>query len=287
MRRILVSVLFVLSAGIPHSIATPSERVGTIYALSVLRLPSRLTGCLGEPSAGTTIDLPHCAQTPSHARYGAHLPKEQSPTCPVSAIRTPANHRTDDAPRLHAYTAADSMHPLRWSSRIARGRGSGGPKDVLSRRDVRVTPMFLHVLYGTAKYEPTATGRDVLEVTGFLGKYPSPSDLGSSDGIDASFKAEQVNGGHVGMTRTTPVTRRTSTLKGSIPLTITTSYGDEQTVLEDYAKSTCTLFARLGLRGVSVLFASGDRGVGRGVCMANDDSGKVRFLPIFPASWGG
>ncbi|KAH8984452.1 hypothetical protein EDB92DRAFT_1819096 [Lactarius akahatsu] len=63
------------------------------------------------------------------------------------------------------------------------------------------------------------------------------------------------------------------------------SRDDEQTVPEDYAKGVCSLFARFSLRGVGVLFASGDSGVGGGDYMANDDSGKDRFLPIFPVSY--
>ncbi|KAH9172007.1 hypothetical protein EDB89DRAFT_2243082 [Lactarius sanguifluus] len=140
-------------------------------------------------------------------------------------------------------------------------------RHVLSRCDVRVTPVFLRVLYGTVKYEPAATGRNVLGVTGYLGQYPSPSDL-----------VEQVNGGGNNRNDRTPVTRRISTfnhpgnnvssparllqlrwltavqtrwqlvneleravprvdylhnLQGPIPLTIATSYGgNEQTVPE-------------------------------------------------------
>ncbi|KAH9025825.1 peptidase S8/S53 domain-containing protein [Lactarius hengduanensis] len=68
-----------------------------------------------------------------------------------------------------------------------------------------------------------------------------------------------------------------------IPQTITTSYGgDEQTFPVDYAESVCELFAQLGVRGVSVIFASGDLGVGGGDCKKNDGSGTVEFLPIFP-----
>ncbi|KAI9452793.1 subtilisin-like protein [Lactarius psammicola] len=71
----------------------------------------------------------------------------------------------------------------------------------------------------------------------------------------------------------------------TIPPTITMSYGsEEQTVPQDYATNVCHLFARLGARGVSVIFSSGDVGVGGGDCIANDGSGKVRFQPNFPAS---
>ncbi|KAI9450416.1 subtilisin-like protein [Lactarius psammicola] len=68
-----------------------------------------------------------------------------------------------------------------------------------------------------------------------------------------------------------------------IPLTISISYGNmERDFPPAYAKALCDLFARLGARGVSVLFASGDHGVGQGDC--KDSSGKVQFTPLFPAS---
>jgi tripeptidyl-peptidase I len=70
-----------------------------------------------------------------------------------------------------------------------------------------------------------------------------------------------------------------------IPQVISTSYGDdEQTVPRDYARSVCGLFALLGLRGVNVLFASGDFGVGVGSCQTNDGTNRTQFLPMFPAS---
>lgn len=69
----------------------------------------------------------------------------------------------------------------------------------------------------------------------------------------------------------------------SIPQTISTSYGgNEFNFPADYAQGVCNLFAQLGARGVSVLFSSGDYGVGRGNCQ--DGSGNVQFIPRFPAS---
>ncbi len=70
-----------------------------------------------------------------------------------------------------------------------------------------------------------------------------------------------------------------------IPQTISTSYGDdEQTVPQEYATSVCNMFAQLGAMGVSVLFASGDLGVGGGSCRSNDGTNRVKFIPVFPAS---
>ncbi|KAH9987763.1 subtilisin-like protein [Russula compacta] len=71
----------------------------------------------------------------------------------------------------------------------------------------------------------------------------------------------------------------------TIPQTVSASYDDdEQTVPPEYAKSVCDLFAQLGARGVSVLFASGDVGVGEGDCLTNNGSKVVQFSPLFPAS---
>lgn len=51
--------------------------------------------------------------------------------------------------------------------------------------------------------------------------------------------------------------------QADLPQVISTSYDDnEQTVPYSYADSVCNGFAQLGARGISVLFASGDSGVG-------------------------
>lgn len=71
-----------------------------------------------------------------------------------------------------------------------------------------------------------------------------------------------------------------------LPQTISTSYGDdEQSVPLSYAQSVCEGFAQLGLRGVSLLFSSGDSGVGANdTCVSNDGKNTSMFLPAFPAS---
>lgn len=67
-------------------------------------------------------------------------------------------------------------------------------------------------------------------------------------------------------------------------LVIATSYGDEeQTVPRAYAERICAQLAQLSARGVSLIFASGDAGVGR-TCVTNDGRNETRFLPIFPAT---
>ncbi|KAG1891976.1 peptidase S8/S53 domain-containing protein [Suillus subluteus] len=81
----------------------------------------------------------------------------------------------------------------------------------------------------------------------------------------------------------------------TIPQSISTSYGDdEQSVPQSYATRVCNGMAALGARGVSVIFSSGDGGVGDGVaypdkplehqCYSNDGLKTPMFLPTFPAS---
>lgn len=73
---------------------------------------------------------------------------------------------------------------------------------------------------------------------------------------------------------------------GSLPQTISTSYGDdEQSVPASYAQTACNGFAQLGARGISLIFSSGDSGVGPdGDCFSNDGKNSSHFLPAFPAA---
>ncbi|KAH8825615.1 tripeptidyl peptidase A [Flagelloscypha sp. PMI_526] len=76
-----------------------------------------------------------------------------------------------------------------------------------------------------------------------------------------------------------------------VPYAISTSYGDEeQSVPKDYAIRVCKQLAQLGARGVSLMFSSGDYGVGDGnadpkthKCHAVGTD-RTTFLPNFPAS---
>ncbi|KAH9054643.1 peptidase S8/S53 domain-containing protein [Lactarius vividus] len=67
--------------------------------------------------------------------------------------------------------------------------------------------------------------------------------------------------------------------KADIPQTISISYSAyEREVPREYTRALCTLFAQLGARGVSVLFSTGDDGIGQN---CEDESGNVRFVPEF------
>ncbi|KAH8979086.1 subtilisin-like protein [Lactarius akahatsu] len=198
---------------------------------------------------------------------------------------------------------------------------SGRPVTMpLNRRTTDVTPAFLRWLYSTFAYVPSAMDRNVVGVTGYSGEYPSPADLNSymrkyrPDGTDATFTLALVGGGFdpnnpgreanvnlqltEGMTYPTPhIFYSTPSSNGDsylawlgyvlsqeyLPQTISTSYGAiERLYPMEYASQLCLLFAQLGARGASVLFASGDSGVGEGGCETND--GTVRFAPLFPAT---
>ncbi|KAH9018140.1 peptidase S8/S53 domain-containing protein [Lactarius pseudohatsudake] len=192
----------------------------------------------------------------------------------------------------------------------------------LNRRITVVTPAFLRWLYSTFAYVPSAADRNVVGVAGFLGEYPSPVDLTSymrkyrPDGIDATYTVTLINGAgydpknpgdeaNADLQLTEGMTYPTrhifysagSSSNGEIylawlnallnqqnvPQTITASYGNyEKSYTLDYAYEVCLLFAQLGLRGTSVLFPSGDYGVGGGDCKTN--RGTVRFTPVFPAT---
>ncbi|KII89301.1 hypothetical protein PLICRDRAFT_109130 [Plicaturopsis crispa FD-325 SS-3] len=71
----------------------------------------------------------------------------------------------------------------------------------------------------------------------------------------------------------------------ALPQVFTTSYGgDEQTFPKDFAVRVCNMFAQLGARGTSVIFSSGDGGVGAGTCLTNDGTNRTIFQPVFPAT---
>ncbi|KAH9035165.1 subtilisin-like protein [Lactarius deliciosus] len=73
----------------------------------------------------------------------------------------------------------------------------------------------------------------------------------------------------------------------NVPQTVSTPYGmPEYLVPPDHATYVCSLFAQLGVRGASVLFSSGNDGVGGGDCLFQDNSGnlRVQFLPTFPST---
>ncbi|EJT77360.1 hypothetical protein GGTG_07272 [Gaeumannomyces tritici R3-111a-1] len=72
----------------------------------------------------------------------------------------------------------------------------------------------------------------------------------------------------------------------AVPQVVSVSYtDDEQDIPEAYARRVCDLFAQVAARGVSVLVATGDggaAGIRSSACLANDGSGRRKFIPTFP-----
>lgn len=69
-----------------------------------------------------------------------------------------------------------------------------------------------------------------------------------------------------------------------LPKVLSYSYGEnEQSVPKDYAVQICTVFAQLAIRGVSIIFSSGDAGPGD-ACLTNDGQERLRFMATFPAT---
>ncbi|KAJ3268551.1 hypothetical protein HDV01_002590 [Terramyces sp. JEL0728] len=72
-----------------------------------------------------------------------------------------------------------------------------------------------------------------------------------------------------------------------LPQVVSTSYGDDEpNYPSDFAVRACNDFAKLGARGVSLIFASGDGGVngGHGQSQCQGADGSTQFVPVFPAT---
>ncbi|KZV93723.1 subtilisin-like protein [Exidia glandulosa HHB12029] len=62
----------------------------------------------------------------------------------------------------------------------------------------------------------------------------------------------------------------------TVPLVLSTSYGlGEEQMSPDLGNEMCDAYMQLGARGTSIIFSSGDSGVGSGDC--------TNFMPIFPS----
>ncbi|KAH9164752.1 subtilisin-like protein [Lactarius sanguifluus] len=147
-------------------------------------------------------------------------------------------------------------------------------------------PTFLVIDINDSGYDPNKPGWEAnidMQYTQGMA-WPTPHVFYSIGGLAEEFIPDSFTP----VNTNEPYLGWLDTMIGSedVPQTISTSYGgDEQTFPPDYATSVCELFGQLGARGVSILFSSGDEGVGGGDCKKNDGSGVVRFQPIFPATF--
>ncbi|KAF2158993.1 hypothetical protein M409DRAFT_38027 [Zasmidium cellare ATCC 36951] len=124
--------------------------------------------------------------------------------------------------------------------------------------------------------------QDVQTVGGFV--YPTRFTTYSTGGLSPVFTPDlqyPTNGNEPYLTWLSYVLAQKD-----LPYVISTSYADdEQTVPINYARRVCAELAQLGARGVTLLFATGDYGVGtNGTCLSNDGKNTTKFLPMFPAS---
>lgn len=141
---------------------------------------------------------------------------------------------------------------------------NGGKNDQTSQNDS--TEANLDVQYGLA-LGPNATGK----FYSVGGRGPLVPDLNQPD---------------VNNDQNEPwleyVTYFKNLADADLPQTLSNSYGeDEQSLPANYTSRVCQEFRDLGLRGVSLLFSSGDSGPGNG-CQTNDGSKTTRFIPTFP-----
>ncbi|KAI0287619.1 tripeptidyl peptidase A [Russula brevipes] len=200
-------------------------------------------------------------------------------------------------------------------------RFSAAPEDSSISAEARIAE-----LYGLVNYVPKATKKNTIALTGYLGEFVSYSDVQRfyADQVPAAVKTsfdvvlidggknEQIQAGAeanldvqfaLGISFPTPGTFYSTggyppfnpdkytvwntnepymawlefiLAQKKIPQTISTSYGDDE---------------QTGARGTSLLFSTGDGGVGDGdpdpathTCLTNDGKKRTKFVPSFPAS---
>ncbi|KAH9056900.1 subtilisin-like protein [Lactarius vividus] len=286
---------------------------------------------------GNTLKLQGVSVTQANTLIGASYQLYKHVQRGETIVRT-VGYSLPTALHWHVLTVAPTTSfvslPMQWQTpRIRSSREtaglvksvSGEPAMMLSSRKTvdSVIPPFLRWLYDTVAYTPIAMGENVLGVVGFLGDYPSPTDLSAfmhkyREADDATYRVTEIKGG--GYDPTHPHKEANmdiqyaeamayptphifySTGQGAsgtddwyltwleyifdqedIPQTISLSYGAEET----YLSREYTSF-------VCNCFAMiGARGVSVLVSSGDDgvgrgscvnEGGTVRFIPRFPAT---
>ncbi|KAI0391758.1 tripeptidyl-peptidase 1 precursor [Xylariaceae sp. FL0594] len=191
----------------------------------------------------------------------------------------------------------------------AAGRNKIGFTNYLGEHPIRSDGELFVKKYRPSEY-PIAHTFPQLTIAGGPGDHPlTPDDLKESKSKEANLDLQAI----AGITYNTPIISYSTggsppfvpsestpdnsnepylvwvnwlLSQKSIPQVISTSYADdEQTVPASYARRVCQQFAQVGARGTSLLFASGDDGVGSyGECVSNDGKNTEKFLPLFPPS---
>lgn len=143
------------------------------------------------------------------------------------------------------------------------------------------TPLNATELQGHIGIEGNLDAQTMLGIA-----WPTPLTAFSTGGLDPSFIPDTFTPTNSDEPFVAWLQYVLSLPDSHLPKIVSTSYGDdEQTIAFSYAKQACDMFAQLGARGVTVLFSSGDQGVGEDdACFSNDGKNSSTFLPAFPAS---
>ncbi|KAH8992961.1 subtilisin-like protein [Lactarius akahatsu] len=163
---------------------------------------------------GNTLKLKGVSVTQVNTLIGASYQLYRHVESGETIVRT-VRYSLPTALHRHVLTVAPTTSfvspPTQWQTpRIRSSRktaelvklASGEPATMLSSRAQidYVTPPFLRWLYDTVAYIPMAMGENVLGVVGFLGDYPSPTDLSAFmhkylEADDATFRVDEIRDG--------------------------------------------------------------------------------------------
>ncbi|KAI9450435.1 subtilisin-like protein [Lactarius psammicola] len=234
---------------------------------------------LGQPPPDATINLyialnPHQEGALIDALYQVsdhghprHVLLTTPPPAPL--FMSPSWSSRAQIPRRHSFGAAAT-----WAEAEA---ALGKPARVLSSRAGEIYVRTLRSLYKTSAYVPAATDQNKLRYASAM-VYPTPVIFYSTGG---GGKLSTPGGQRLPRDAYLEWVHHLFD-QPKLPQIINLPYGVPETnVLQQYAIALCNLFAALGGYNVSVLFSTGDDGVGVGDC--KDTSGNVRFTPEFPA----
>lgn len=221
-------------------------------------------------SAGVTLHATDQYSLP--AEIAAHV-DFVSPTTRLPTIRTIETEEPNSATRhlLGGGGGGNTPASLRTLYSIGTVEGTGATKQAATGfLGQYFKPTDLQQFY--TKYYKAATGRTIA-VKG--------DKMGSSAGVEASLDVDYISsvGGNVttefwsfeGHALDNPqnepflkwIQLVSSTSDADVPHVFSTSYGeDESSVSADYAGRINVEFAKAGVRGISLMFASGDDGVG-------------------------
>ncbi|KAH9922264.1 Pro-kumamolisin, activation domain-containing protein [Fomitopsis serialis] len=165
---------------------------------------------------------------------------------------------------------ANTAIPQSDGATIAVPSASGG--QVAASCNGTITPECLLELYNATGYTPQVPGENKIAVTGYLEQYANYADY-------YQFLGEEWLGYVLSAE--------------DLPQSISTSYGDDEQTVPTAMRHASARSSRslVCARGVSIMFSSGDGGVGDGdpdpatqECYSNDGRNVTMFIPEFPAS---